>query len=109
MFPLPAAKTYEEGLPKKTGILGFRDRAVPISCGTGADIVYSSTPQYGLEEPVSVPGSCTGASRYTGRPEELDYGPRQRTGPIGRDVGIQGRVYAITPPTDLADQPVIKG
>ena len=44
MFPLPAARTYEEGLPLETGILGFRDRAVPVSYGTGVDTVFSSTP-----------------------------------------------------------------
>ena len=76
MLPLPAAPTYEEGLPLETGILGFRDRAIPVSCGIGADTVYSSTPWYGSEEPVSVPGSCTGASHYTGRPEGPDYGLR---------------------------------
>ena len=41
--------------------------------------------------------------------EGPDYGPRQRKGPKGRDVRIQGRVYAITSPAELADQPVIQG
>ena len=32
----------------------------------------------------------TGASRYTGRPEGPEYGPRPRTGPIGRDIKDPG-------------------
>ena len=44
MFPLPAARTYEEGLPSETGTPGFRGRAVPVSRGTRADTFYSSTP-----------------------------------------------------------------
>ena len=43
-LPLPATRTYEEGFPLETGILRFRDSAVPISCGIGEDTVYSSTP-----------------------------------------------------------------
>ena len=44
MFPLPTAWTYEEGLPSEAGISRFRDGAVPVSCGTGADTVCFSTP-----------------------------------------------------------------
>ena len=86
MFPLPAAQTYEKGLPRETGIPEFGDSAVPISCGIGADTIYSSTPWYGSNELVSVLGSCTGASNYTGRLEGSDYGSRQRAGPTSRDV-----------------------
>ena len=42
MLALPAARTYEEGLPPKTGIPGFRDSTVPVSGGTEEDTVYSS-------------------------------------------------------------------
>ena len=44
MFPLSAARTYEEGLPLEIRIPGFRDRAVPVSCGIGDDTDYSSIP-----------------------------------------------------------------
>ena len=44
MLPLPAAQTYEEGLPSKAGILRLGDSAVPVSCGTGAGTVCFSTP-----------------------------------------------------------------
>ena len=44
VLPLPAAQTYEEGLPPKIGIPGFRDSAVPVSGRIGEDTVYSSTP-----------------------------------------------------------------
>ena len=53
MLPLPAARTYEEGLPLETGILGFRDSAILISSRTGEDTVYFSTAQYRPEELVS--------------------------------------------------------
>ena len=33
MLPLPAARTYEEGLPSKAGISRFGDSAVPINYG----------------------------------------------------------------------------
>ena len=44
VLPLPVARKYEEGLPPELRIPGFRDSAIPISYGTGADTVYSSTP-----------------------------------------------------------------
>ena len=44
---LPSALTYEAVLPPKAKIPGFRDSAVPVISGTGADTVYSSTPHYG--------------------------------------------------------------
>ena len=69
MIPLPTARTHEEGLPPKTGIPGFRDSTVPVSCRTGKDTVYSSTARYRPEEPVSVSGSYTDTSSFTGRPE----------------------------------------
>ena len=44
MFPLPAVRTYEEGLPSEVGIPRFGDGAVPVNCGTGANTVCFSTP-----------------------------------------------------------------
>ena len=76
MLSLPAARKHEEGLPSKTGIPRFQDSIVPVSGRTGEDTVYSSTARYRPEEPVSVSGSYTGTSRYTGRPERPDYEPR---------------------------------
>ena len=76
MLPLPAVWTYQEGLPPETRILGFRDSVVPVSGRTGEDTVYSSIDRYRPEEPILVTRSCTGTSRYTGRPERPDYGPR---------------------------------
>ena len=60
MLPFPKARTYEEGLPPETGILEFRDSAVPVSGGTGEDTIYSSTAQYKQEELASVSGSFNG-------------------------------------------------
>ena len=50
-----------------------------------------------------------GTSRYTGRPERSDYGLRQRTRPTTGMSRVKGRVYAITPPAESVDQPVIHG
>ena len=44
MLPLPAARTYEEGLPLETGIPMFGIGAVPVSRGTGATTVCFSIP-----------------------------------------------------------------
>ena len=90
MLPLPAARTYEEGLPLETGIPRFWDSTIPVSGRTEEDTIHSSTARYRSEEQVLVSGSYTGTSRYTGRQERLEYGPRQRTRPIGRDVRASG-------------------
>ena len=74
MLPLSAAWTHEEGLPLETGIPGFWDNTFPVSSRTGEDTVRSSTAQYRPERPVSVSGSYTGTSHFTGRPERLEYG-----------------------------------
>ena len=76
VLPLPTARTYEEGLPPETGIPRFWYSAIPVNGGTREDTVYSSISQYRPKEPVSVSGSCTGTSCYTGRPERPGYGPR---------------------------------
>ena len=76
MLSLPAAWTHEEGLPLETRIPGFRYSTVPVSGRTGDDTVYSSTSRYRSEELVSVSGSCTGTSPYTGSQERPDYEPR---------------------------------
>ena len=34
MLPLPAARTYEEGLPSEARVPRFGDSAVPVSYGT---------------------------------------------------------------------------
>ena len=74
MLPLSAAQPHEEGLPLEIGIPSFWDSTVPISSRTEEDIVHSSTARYRPEEPVSVSGSYTGTSHFTGRPERLEYG-----------------------------------
>ena len=74
MLPLLATWIHEEGLPPETGIPGFWDSTVPVSRRTGEDIVRSSTARYRPERPVSVSGSYTGTSHFTGRPERPEYG-----------------------------------
>ena len=74
VLPLSTAWTHETGLPLETGIPGFWDITVPISSRTGEDTVHSSTARYRPERPVSVSGSYTSTSHFTGRPERLEYG-----------------------------------
>ena len=74
VLSLPASWTHEEGLPQKTGIPGFRDSAVPVSGRTGEDTIHLSTARYRPKELVSVSGSYTGTSHFTGRPERPEYG-----------------------------------
>ena len=90
MFPLPAAWTYEEGLPLEAGIPRFGDGAVPVSCRTGEDTVHSSTPEYGSEEPVSVAGCYTSTFGNTNRLEGPDCGSRSGTELTGQDFGDPG-------------------
>ena len=73
MLPLSAVWTHEKGLPPKTGIPEFWDSTVPVSSRTGEDTVRSSIARYRLERPVSVLGSYTGTSHFTGRPERPEY------------------------------------
>ena len=51
------------------GIPWFWDSTVPISSRIGEDTVRSSIARYRPEELVSVSGSYTGTSHFTGRPE----------------------------------------
>ena len=74
MLPLSAAWTHETRLPPETGIPEFWDSTVPVSSKTGEDTVRFSTAWYRPERPVSVSGSYTGTSYFTGRPERLEYG-----------------------------------
>ena len=74
MLLLSAAWTHEEGLPLEKGIPGFWDSTVPISSKTGEDTVRSSTARYRPEEPVSVSGSYTGTSHFTGKLKRPEYG-----------------------------------
>ena len=74
MLPLSAAWTHETGLPPEVGTLGFWDSTVPVSGRTGEDTIHSSTARYTPERPVSVLGSYTGTSHFTGRPERPEYG-----------------------------------
>ena len=109
MLPLPATRTYEEGLLPEIGIPGFWDNAFLVNGGIGEDTVHSSTAQYKPDGPVSVSGSYTGTSHYTGRSERPGYGPRQRTRSRDRDIRDSGSVYFITPSAESVDQQVIHG
>ena len=97
MLLLPLAWTYEAGFPTGAWIPGFWAGAIPGISGTGADTVSSSTPQYGLEEPVSVAECYTSTFGNTDKSKGLDYGLRSGTGLIGQDFEDPGRVYIVVP------------
>ena len=79
MLLLPSAWTYEAGLPIEVWIPGFWAGAVPVINGTSADTVYSSTPQYGSNEPVLVVECYMSTFGSTDRSEGPDYGSRSGT------------------------------
>ena len=90
MLLLPSAWTYEAGLPTEAWIPRFWAGAVLVISGTGTDTVYSSTPQYGSEELVSVVECYTrtfGSADWSKGP---DYGSRSGTGLTGQDFGDPG-------------------
>ena len=58
--------------PQRQGSRGF-GTAQSQSSRTGEDTVRSSTSRYRPEELVSVSGSYTGTSHFTGRPERPEY------------------------------------
>ena len=79
MLFIPTTWACETGLPPETGFPGFLDSIVPVSCRIGEDIVHSSTPQYGSEEPVSVAGCYTSTFGSTDGPERPECGSRSGT------------------------------
>ena len=85
MLFLSTTWACETGLPLKTGIPGFWDSTIPVSCRIREYIVHSSTPWYGLEEPVSVSGCYTSTFGSTDGPEGLECGSRSGTRLIGQD------------------------
>ena len=73
-------------LPAKARIPRFRGSAFPIICGTGADTVYSSPPQCGSKEPVSVPRCYASIFYCADRLERPKCGSRSRTRLISGDI-----------------------
>ena len=90
MLFLPTAWTHETGLPLETGIPGFLDSTVLVSCRTGEDTVHSSTPEYGSEEPVSVARCYTSTFGSTDGLEGPECGSRSGIELIGQDFGDLG-------------------
>ena len=90
MLLLPSAWTYEARLPTEVWIPGFWADAVPVISGTGADTVYSSTPQYGSKEPILVVECYTSTFGSTNMSGESDYGSRSGTGLTVQDFGDPG-------------------
>ena len=109
MIPLSAAWTYETGLPPETGIPGFRNITVLVSSRTGEDTVRSSTARCRPQGPVSVSGCYTGTHISQAGPRGQSMGRSRGRGPQVGTLGVQGRVYAVAPQAESADQPVIQG
>ena len=87
MFLMPSAWAYEKGFPAEARILGFWVGVVPVISGTSVDTVYSFSPRYGLEEPVSVAQCYASIFSSTARLERPEYRSRSGTGLIGQDFG----------------------
>ena len=79
MLLMPTAWACETGLPPETGILGYWDSAIPVSCRTRDYTIHSSTPWYESEEPVLVSGCYTSTFGSTGGPEGSECGSRSGT------------------------------
>ena len=62
MLPLPTAQTYEEGFPLEARVPGFRDSAVPVGYGTGADTICFSTPSMGQRNQYQSQGAAQAPS-----------------------------------------------
>ena len=66
-------RNMRQEFPQRQGSQSF-DSTVLVSSKTGEDIVRSSTARYRPERSVSVSGSYTVTSHFTGRPERPEYG-----------------------------------
>ena len=97
------------GLSSETEIPELWDTLIPVIGGMFADSVCSSLPHHGPTELVSVPRRCTGPYYFTVKSDGLGHGSRSRPRLTSQDFKDQGRVYAITPQTELVDQSVIQG
>ena len=109
MLPLSAAWTHETGLPPETGIPGFG--TAQSQSVAGQERIQYVPPQRGTGQRGQF--QFQGAMRA---PHISQEGPRGQSvakgrgrGPQAGTSGVQGRVYAITPQAELADQPAIQG
>ena len=111
MFPLPSSWTPEAGLSLEAGIPDLWDTLVPIISGMYIDAFCSSLPYHGPGETILVEGCYTEAYYFAVRLDGPGQGSRSRSRPglTSRDIKDPGRVYAITPQDELADQSVIQG
>ena len=109
MLPLLAAWTHEEGLPRRQGSQGF---------GTAQS--QSIAEHERIQHVPPQHDTCQrGQSQFQGAtraPHISQVGPRGQSmgrgrgrGPQARTSGVQVRVYAVTPQSESADQPVIQG
>ena len=80
MFLLSPAWTQEARLPTMVKILGIWDTSIPDIDGTCTDTICFFSPQYGLEEPVSVVECYASTFGSTDRLEGLGMGRGQGQG-----------------------------
>ena len=84
MLLLPSAWAHETGFSIEAGIPELCYIMVPISSGTCADAIYSSLPQHGSGELISVPGYCTSTYYFTDGPYGPEHGSGSRPRLLGR-------------------------
>ena len=109
MLPLLVAWTHETGLPPKTGIPGFWDITVPVSSRTGEDTYVPPQHDIGQRGQSQFQGASRAPHISQAGPRGQSMGRGRGRGPQAGTSGVQGRVYAVTPQDESADQPVIQG
>ena len=87
---------HRQNCPQRQGSQGLGTVQSQSSVGQ-AQTQFILPPQYGSEEPISVPRCCTSTSCCTDKPERPWYGSGPRTGLTGRNVRDAGYVYVISP------------
>ena len=93
-------------MSSEAGILELWDTPVLVISRTCTDSNCSSLPHHGPGEPIPVSRRCTGPYYFTIKLDGPGHGSRSRPGLTSRDFKDLGRVYAITPQAELADQSI---
>ena len=110
MFPLSSAWTLEARLSSEAGIPQLGDTSVPVINETYADAVCSPLPPtIGQERRYQLQGVVQGLTTSQSGQMGQSRGRGRNQGSQAETLGTQGRVYAITPQTEITYQSVIQG
>ena len=109
MLPLSAARTYEEDCPQRQGSPGFRTAQSQSVVGQERIQYIPPHPSTGQRSHYQFQGAARAPSVTQAGQRGQTMGRGRGRGSHAGTSGVQGRVYAITPPTESGDQPVIQG